>query len=159
MLKTTIINYDKDNDSLSWIFNLKKELPNVSAEVENLFSKVNKKRKLSELLGGFYDSKDFKDTDFNDWISGLDDVEKSSLNAGEALEKYKTHLESVGKTTTVAAKAMSGLKQVGSVLASMGTAFLVSEGITLALKAIDDYTHQYTRALENASTAYLPRRY
>ena len=89
----------------------------------------------------------------------MDSVTKRTITAGDALSQYKTHLESVGKTTTVVAKAMSGLKKVGAILASMGITFLVMEGISLALKALDYYTHQYTRALENASTAYLPRRY
>lgn len=131
----------------------KKQIPEIGKDVENLFKKVDSNDKFSSLLQDVYRSKDFKGTPFKEFVDGMDSVTKRTITAGDALSQYKTHLESVGKTTTVAAKAMSGLKKAGSILASMGTAFLVMEGISFALKVLDDHTHQYTRALENASTA------
>ena len=109
-MKTTIINYDKDNNSWNWFNGLKKELPNVSTEVENLFSKMSENKKVVELLDGFYNSKTFKDTNFNDWISRLDDDKKKVLTAGEALSQYKTHLQSADKASS---KFGSTLKSIG----------------------------------------------
>lgn len=63
-----------------------------------------------------YDADKFKGDPFKDWIDGLDNAKKSTLTAGEALSQYKTHLESVGKTTSVTAKAMSGLKSIGGTI-------------------------------------------
>lgn len=125
----------------------------------DLFSNYDQDGDLSVLLQDMYNADKFKGDPFKDWVDSLDNVKKTTLTAGEALSQYKTYLESVGKTTTVTAKAMSGLKKAGSILASMGTTAAIVSAISLALKALDDYTHQYTRALENASTAYLPRRY
>lgn len=94
---------------------------------------------------------------------GLDGIDNSVVKMATNLQAGNMSIDDfIKKTinaTTTTSKFLTGLKKVGSIAASMGTAFLVMEGISLALKALDDYTHQYTRALENASTAYLPRRY
>lgn len=128
----------------------KKRVPEISQEASKFFTDLERLQKINPDIPidfkGFIDGGNLADETLIKFLSTTD---KSNIS----LENYKTHLESVGKTTTVAAKAMSGLKQVGSVLASMGTAAAVAGGISLALKALDDYTHQYTRALENASTA------
>lgn len=145
----TIVNYDTQN-GLSFFNGFKKQIPEISDEAKKFFTDLDKLQKINPNIPidfkGFIDGGNLADKTLIDFLSTTD---KSNVS----LENYNKHLESVGKTTSVAAKAMSGLKSIGSMLASMGTAFLVMEGITLALKAIDDYTHQYTRALENASAA------
>lgn len=135
-IKTTILNYDKEN-GFTFLNGFKKQIPEIGKDVENLFKKVPLNDRFSKLLPEIYHSNTFKNTDFKKFVDGLNATEKRTLTAGEALKNYNKHLQSVGKTTTVTAKVMSGLKQVGSVLASMGTAFLVSEGINLAIQGLD----------------------
>ena len=89
------------------------------------------------------DEMNFTDSTLKSFLSDVDSGKKK-------IGDLETYITSAGKST-ISFKGV--LKSAGSILASMGTTFLVMEGISLALKALDDYTHQYTRALENASTA------
>lgn len=96
------------------------------------------------------DEMNFTDSTLKSFLSDVDsgkkkigDLETYITSAGKSTISFKGILKSTG----------SFLKTTGSILASMGTAFLVMEGISFALKVLDDHTHQYTRALENASTA------
>ena len=122
-----------------------------------MFSKIKGNKDFSELLDGFYDSSTFKDNNFKEWLNNLDDTKKKSLTAGEALSQYKTHLESVGKTTSVAAKAMSGLKSIGGTILSaagnMVAGALIAEAISLAIKGIYNIVKADEIAIEKGEEA------
>ena len=156
-MKTTIINYDKDNNSWSWIFdNLKKEVPKVSSEVDKLFSKIKKDKDFSELLDGFYNSKTFKDTDFNDWVDSLDDAKKEALTAGDALEEYKGHLQSVDKASS---KFGSTLKSIGGSIASGLANFAIGAAIGFAIDSVIKQLFKYRWFSRSRKCYYVRNRY
>lgn len=109
------------------------------------------------LLEDMFDSSTFNDNNFKEWLNNLDDTKKKSLTAGEALSQYKTHLESVGKTTSVTAKAMSGLKSIGGTILStagnMIAGALIAEAISLAIKGIYNIIKADEIAIEKGEEA------
>lgn len=69
------------------------------------------------------------------------------------MENYKTHLESVGKTTTVAAKAMSGLKKAGSIALNIGAGLAAGFAIDGLLKLFDYAIHYEENIVKKADEA------
>lgn len=169
IIKSTILNYDKNNKEngiggtgyTSPIQNIikgfKKDIPMLSKEVQELFNSFDGGGQFNILLEDMYDSKSFKDSSFNSWVKSLDESEREVLTAGDALNKYKSHLEQTTKSTSAFSAAMS---KVGSVakgaLAFAGNVALmwtISKGIELAAKAWDNYSHSQEKAIERGDTA------
>lgn len=142
---------------MTFLSGLKKEIPEIGEDVENLFKKITPDKKFSSLLQEIYKSKTFKGTPFKEFVDGLDATQKRTLTAGEALSQYKTHLESVGKTTSVIAKAMSGLKSIsGTILSTAGNMVagaLIAEAISLAIKGIYNIIKADEIAIEKGEEA------
>lgn len=132
-------------------------MPEISKNVTDLFSNFDPDGKLSVLLQDMYDADKFKGTPFKDWVDGLDEAKLKTMTAGQALEQYKGHLESVGKTASVTTKAMSGLKTVGgavaSTLANMGIAFAAGMAINVVVEWVDDYIHRSEKLIETGKEA------
>lgn len=88
---------------------------------------------------------------------GLDGIDNSVFKMATNLQAGTMSIDDFSaktiNATTTTSKFLTGLKKIGSIAANMGTAFFVMEGISLLFKGIDYATHQYTRTLENASTA------
>ena len=124
-----IFNYDKDDGFTTVFTRLKNAIPEISAEVDDLFKKIESTKGFDSLLDNFYDSNSFKDTTFKEWVEGLNDTQKSALTAGDALAQYKGHLEAVSKSTStfskVTSKVKSTLKDIGGAIGSFALNGLV----------------------------------
>ena len=156
------MNYDsnkaKDGGFLSGfstvIGSLKKDVPDVSDEINNLFQSVKKTDKFNNVLASF-DTNKIKDVTFKEWVDNLDEVKKTSMTSGKALEEYKRHLTEIGKTTPILSKLGSVIKSVFGNLTSFainaGVMFAVSKGIESVVNAWDNYSNKQENAIEKGS--------
>ena len=156
------MNYDsnkaKDGGFLSGfstvIGSLKKDVPDVSDEINNLFQSVKKTDKFNNVLASF-DTNKIKDVTFKEWVDNLDEVTKTSMTSGKALEEYKRHLTEIGKTTPILSKLGSVIKSVFGNLTSFainaGVMFAVSKGIESVVNAWDNYSNKQENAIEKGS--------
>lgn len=148
-----IFNYDKEN-GFKFLSSFKKEIPEISKNVNELFNSFSSDGHFSVLLEDMYDVDKFKDDPFKNWVDGLDNAKKSTMTASEALDSYKNSLKSTGKATSTLS---STLKSIGgsalSFLGNMGVMFAVSKGIELAVTAIDNYVHKSEKLIEKGEEA------
>lgn len=148
-----IFNYDKEN-GFKILSSFKKEIPEISKNVDELFSRFSSDGRFSILLEDMYDSDNFKNDPFKNWVDGLDNAKKSTMTAGEALDSYKNSLESTGKVTS---SLSSTLKSIGgsamSFLGNMAIVFAISKGIELVGTAIDNYIHKSEKLIEKGEEA------
>lgn len=151
-----IANYDKET-GLSF-FNIFKNIPKVSNEVNDLFDSVTKDTKLTTILNKFYDKNTFKDSIFNDWVDGLDNTAKTSMTAGGALKAYTKHVEETANATSKLSKVTSVAKgAIGTVFSSavnIGAGIFIAKGIEYAISKWDEYNHAQEYAIEASGKAY-----
>ena len=153
-----ILNYDKDNKDgffdgfTSFLINAKKEVPDVSDEIQKLFSSFGSNKKLTNLLESF-DSSTLKDDTFKSWIDGLNDTAKASMTAGDALEAYKKHLTDIGKTTTGVQKTTSVFNALGGTLLSTLGNMAIMYAASAAIEFIGTKIYEYIYATELAIEA------
>ena len=147
-----IANYDKET-GLSF-FNIFKNIPKVSNEVNDLLTKDTR---LTTILDKFYDKNTFKDSIFNDWVDGLDNTAKSSMTAGDALDSYKKHLQETAKSTsklsTITSAAKTAIGTVASVGANMIAGFAIAKIIELGISMWDKYANAQEHAIEAGEEA------
>lgn len=159
--KTTILNYDNEKGFSTFLSNFKTEIPKISSEVEELFSKINPNKKFKTLLDDFFDADSFKDSSFKTWLNSLSDAEKVTLSAGDALNQYQSYLQSTAKQTTTFAtitqKAGSALKTIGgaflSTFANMAVMYAASAAIEAIGTAIYNTIHATEIAIEKGEEA------
>ena len=153
--KTTILNYDNEKGFSTFLSNFKTEIPKISSEVEELFSKINPNRKFKTLLDDFFDADSFKDSSFKTWLNSLSDAEKVTLSAGDALNQYQSYLQSTAKQTTTFAtitqKAGSALKTIGGTLLSTFANMAVMYAASVAIEAIGTAIYNTIHASEIAN--------
>lgn len=68
---------------------------------EELFSKIKPDEKFKCLLNDVYHSDTFKNTNFKEFVDGMDSATKRTITAGDALSQYKTHLQSADKESVL----------------------------------------------------------
>ena len=77
------------------------------------------------------------------------------MTAGEALEKYKSHLTDIGKQTSVFSKLGTAAKSFVGNLASFainaGTMWAISKGVEIAINAWDNYSNKQENAIEKGN--------
>ena len=151
-----IVNYDKET-GVSFL-NFIKRKPKISNEVNNLFNNVNKDAGFGYLLNNFYNKNTFKDSNFNNWINGLDDTAKSSMKASDALVAYNTYLQETAKSTsklsTITSAAKGAIGTIASSAFNIGTGILIAKGIEFAISKWDEYNHAQEYAIEASGKAY-----
>ena len=151
-----IANYDKET-GLSF-FNIFKNIPKVSNEVNDLFKSVKETKDFDYLLDKFYDKNTFKDSVFNDWVDGLDNTAKSSMTAGGALKAYNKHLQETGKATSklsnITSAAKTAIGTITSSIFNIGAGMLIANGINYAISKWDEYNHAQEYAIEASGKAY-----
>lgn len=122
----------------------KKQTPEITKEVNDLFSKIKPDEKFKCLLNDVYHSDTFKNTNFKEFVDGMDSATKRTITAGDALSQYKTHLQSADKASS---KFGSTLKSIGGSIASGLANFAIGAAIGFAIdsviKAIDYFTVTY----------------
>ena len=76
------------------MLSLKKGIPEVSTEVQKLFGAVKSDDKFSDVVNILksFDEDTIQDNLFKKWVEGLDEVDRASMTAGDAIKQYKTHL-------------------------------------------------------------------
>ena len=151
----TILNYDNEKGFSTFLSNFKTEIPKISSEVEELFSKINPNKKFKTLLDDFFDADSFKDSSFKTWLNSLSDAEKVTLSAGDALNQYQSYLQSTAKQTTTFAtitqKAGSALKTIGGTLLSTFANMAVMYAASAAIEAIGTAIYNTIHASEIAN--------
>ena len=136
----------------------KKQTPEITKEVNDLFSKIKPDEKFKCLLNDVYHSDTFKNTNFKEFVDGMDSATKRTITAGDALSQYKTHLQSADKASS---KFGSTLKSIGGSIASGLANFAIGAAIGFAIdsviKAIDYFTVTYDElqsAFQNSQSNY-----
>lgn len=90
-------------------------------------------------------------------MDGLDDIEKKSMTAGEALNKYKTNLVDIGKTTTTFGGMMktagTALKSIGATALNMIGGVVIAEVLSMAIKGVYDFIHAEEIAIDKGHEA------
>lgn len=136
----------------------KKQTPEITKEVNDLFSKIKPDEKFKYLLNDVYHSDTFKNTNFKEFVDGMDSATKRTITAGDALSQYKTHLQSADKASS---KFGSTLKSIGGSIASGLANFAIGAAIGFAIdsviKAIDYFTVTYDElqsAFQNSQSNY-----
>lgn len=151
-----IANYDKET-GLSF-FNIFKNIPKVSNEVNDLFKSVKETKDFDYLLDKFYDKNTFKDSIFNDWVDGLDNTAKSSMTAGGALKAYNKHLQETSKATSklsnITSAAKTAIGTIASSALNIGAGMLIANGINYAISKWDEYSHAQEYAIDSSEQAY-----
>lgn len=149
-------NYDTKN-GFSFVNPLKAAIPEITEDVKKLFNSFDSKSNFFNQIENLYNTADFKTSPFGAWVDSLSETERATLSAGDALKKYKADMTAVGQTTSVATKALSGLKNIGmsalSMFGNMAMVFAVTKGIELLVTAIDNYVHRSEIAIEKGEEA------
>lgn len=150
-----IVNYDKET-GISF-FNMLKQKVEASEDVIKLFKNTKDEKPFDVLLDKFYDSKTFSDTNFNQWVNGLDDTAKSAMTAGDALESYKKHLQDTSKATSKLASlkgvAKGALGLLGASALNIGVSMAATYAIDFAIKKWDEYANAQEHAIEKSQTS------
>ncbi len=148
----TIVNYDNDN-GFSFLDGFKNKSTAISDEFKKVADKIThipigeqpaKWTAWAESMG-------YTDENLLSFLNRCDNGKEKIGNIGKAVE-------SVGKTTTVAAKAMSGLKSIGgtilSTLGNMAISFAIGAAINAAVKGIDNYIHKSENLIKAGEEAH-----
>lgn len=149
------VQYNSEKDTWStWITNFKKEIPEASNEAENSFNKMNKIGAVltndtlhgnGSVFDGFIKNNKLADESL---INFLNDTKYSE----KTLDNYKLYLKETGSQTSwfgnMTSKAGSVLKSFGATLGSMAVSWAISEVISLAVTAIDNYVNRVKYAKE-----------
>lgn len=149
------VQYNSEKDTWStWITNFKEEIPEVSNEAENFFNKMNKIGAVltndtlhgnGSVFDGFIKNNKLADESL---INFLNDTKYSE----KTLDNYKLYLKETGSQTSwfgnMTSKAGSVLKSFGATLGSMAVSWAISEVISLAVTAIDNYVNRVKYAKE-----------
>ena len=163
----TILNYDSQKGKEigffsgfnSTLLSLKKGIPEVSTEVQKLFGAVKSDDKFSDVVNILksFDEDTIQDNLFKKWVEGLDEVDRASMTAGDALKQYKTHLAEIGKTTSLASKAGSAFKSilgnVASFAVNAGVIWAVSKALEVAINKWEEYSKAQENAIERGDKA------
>lgn len=149
------VQYDKEKGFTTWLDLLKKEIANVSSEINTLFDNVVSKMtdtqwkqiwKDENGWDNFITKNKIADENFKEFTSTVG-------NAKFTLEDYQQWLIQNGKATSTftsfTKKAGSVLKSFGATLASIGINWAISEIISIAIKGFDNLIH----AVDNAKEA------
>lgn len=160
-----ILNYDsqkgKDDGFFSGfnssLINLKRGIPDVSDEVQKLFDKFDlQKDRFGNILKSL-ELDNIQDNLFKKWVEGLDEVDRASMTAGDALKQYKTHLAEIGETTSLASKAGSAFKSILGNVASFainaGAIWAVSKALEVAINKWEEYSKAQENAVERGQKA------
>lgn len=152
-----IVNYDKENNRLEWLLNFKKEIPEISDDVKELFDKIDLKGNFKTQLEDNFDFSKSNDTIFKSWANDLDDVVKTNMTAGDALEKYNQHLKDTAKSTSKLSNITSAAKGAIGTIASIGTnmiaGFAIAKIIELGISLWDKYANAQEHAIEAGEEA------
>lgn len=152
-----IVNYDKENNRLEWLLNFKKEIPEISDDVKELFDKIDLKGNFKTQLEDNFDFSKSNDTIFKSWANDLDDVVKTNMTAGDALEKYNQHLKDTAKSTSKLSNITSAAKGAIGTIASIGTnmiaGFAIAKIIELGISLWDKYANAQKNAIEAGEEA------
>ena len=149
------VQYNSEKDTWStWITNFKKEIPEASNEAENFFNKMNKIGAVltndtlhgnGSVFDGFIKNNKLADESL---INFLNDTKYSE----KTLDNYKLYLKEAGSQTSwfgnMTSKAGSVLKSFGATLGSMAVSWAISEVISWAATAIDNYVNRVKYAKE-----------
>lgn len=141
------------------MLSLKKGIPEVSTEVQKLFGAVKSDDKFSDVVNILksFDEDTIQDNLFKKWVEGLDEVDRASMTAGDALKQYKTHLAEIGKTTSLASKAGSAFKSilgnVASFAVNAGVIWAVSKALEVAINKWEEYSKAQENAIERGDKA------
>lgn len=151
-----ILNYDKDSGFSSILDNFKDvgiKIPQITDEINNLFKSFDAEGKFKIFLNDMVEIDKIKDINFKNWVEGLSETEIASMTAGDALEKYKTHLIDIGNQTST----FSNLKNIGGTLlstfANMAVMYAASAAIEFAITSLDNYIHRLDIAIEKGEEA------
>lgn len=152
-----IVNYDKENNRLEWLLNFKKEIPEISDDVKELFDKIDLKGNFKTQLEDNFDFSKSNDTIFKSWANDLDDVVKTNMTAGDDLEKYNQHLKDTAKSTSKLSNITSAAKGAIGTIASIGTnmiaGFAIAKIIELGISLWDKYANAQEHAIEAGEEA------
>lgn len=153
-----IVNYDKENNHLEWFKNFKKEIPEISDEVKELFDKIDLDGDFKTQLEDNFDFSKSNDSIFKSWANDLDDTAKANMTAGDALDKYNQHLKDTAKSTsklsTITSAAKGAIGTIASSAFNIGTGILIAKGIEFAISKWDEYNHAQEYAIEASGKAY-----
>ena len=98
-----------------------------------------------------------QDNIFKKWVAGLDEVDRASMTAGDALKQYKTHLADIGKTTSIASRAgamfKSVLGNVASFAVNAAAVWAVSKALDVAITKWEEYSKAQENAIERGQQA------
>lgn len=162
-----ILNYDSQKGKEigffsgfnSTLLSLKKGIPEVSTEVQKLFGAVKSDNQFSDVVNILksFDEDTIQDNLFKKWVDGLDEVDRASMTAGDALKQYKTHLAEIGKTTSLASKAGSAFKSILGNVASFainaGAVWVASKALEVAINKWEEYSKAQENAVERGQKA------
>ena len=152
-----IVNYDKENNRLEWLLNFKKEIPEISDDVKELFDKIDLKGNFKTQLEDNFDFSKSNDTIFKSWANDLDDVVKTNMTAGDALEKYNQHLKDTAKSTSklsnITSAAKGAIGTIASIGANMIAGFAIAKIIELGISLWDKYANAQEHAIEAGEEA------
>ena len=152
-----IVNYDKEK-GISWIFkNFKKEIPEISDEVKELFGKIDLGGNFKTQLEDNFDFSKSNDSIFKSWANNLDDAAKINMTAGDALEKYNQHLKDTAKSTSKLSSVTNVAKTAIGTVASAGinmlAGFAIAKLIEGAISLWDKYANAQKNAIETGEEA------
>lgn len=152
------VQYDKEKGFTTWLDSLKKEIANVSSEINTLFddtiSKMSQKQwdEIFEDENGwdnFIAKNQIADENFKEFLST---VEKSKFT----LEDYQQWLIQNGKATSTftsfTQKAGTALKTLGAAMASMAINWAISEIISFAIKSFDNLANSAEHCKERVDS-------
>lgn len=104
-----------------------------------------------------FDSGSFKDDNFKEWVDSLGDIIDSSMTAGDALNQYKSHLESTANSTSTFSKitkvAGDALKSIASFGINMLATYAVTKVFEIGAEAIYNWIHATDIAIEKGKEA------
>lgn len=170
MQNTTILNYNsKDNTWSTIADNFQPQIKNVvktvkkdiQPEIQNIFDLLDKDVPLIDQLSNIgYDTEainNLSDKSLANLVNGLDDTQRASLTAGQALEKLSTTTITVTERTSKAGTALKSLGSIGktalSFMGNMAISMGASWAITEAISFIDDWVHASEIAIEKGKEA------
>lgn len=141
------VQYDKENGLTTWLNLLKREVANISSEVNALFDNVISKmndaqwQEIFDSENGwenFIAKNKIADEDFKEFLGTID-------NAKFTLKDYQQYLKDTGKATSTftafTKKAGTALKSLGAAFGSMMVNLAIVTVIKLVVKGIDNLIH------------------
>lgn len=150
-----LASYNSETGSVEWLPGIKKEMPELSEEVNNFFNLLKSKPDINfadaDGFVNFAKNSNVADSSFQSFLTNIQKSGHLYEDGASALKGYQSYLQSVGgslDTADVKAKALSAstqlLSSIGSSLASMAIDWVINK----AAEAIDNYIHRLDRAKE-----------